>query len=131
MGNVSTHTIAGVGGTALGAAIITILTVQFHMDAALASAWLLVLGVVVVSPVLAYLGIKAKADPALAAALDAITAASKQSTDEGGPPATVETKVVAPVVPPQQTAIAVPVNPAISGTGTLAPSLAPPLGATP
>ena len=42
MNNLPSHTASFLGGGTLGAAILAIMTAQFHMDAALASAWLIV-----------------------------------------------------------------------------------------
>lgn len=72
MGNISSHTASFLGGGTLFAAVLGILATQFHMDAGLATDWLIVTGAVLGGPVMAYLSVKAKDDPALAAALGAI-----------------------------------------------------------
>jgi len=72
MGNTSSHTASFLGGTGLAAAILGILTQQFHIDGGLAGNWLIVVSAFVGAPLLAYLSIKAKNDPALAAALAAM-----------------------------------------------------------
>lgn len=89
-GTVSTHSASALGGTTLGAALLTILTSQFHMDPGIASAWIILLGALVAGPVLAYLAAHAQTDPALKAALDAITAISAAQQSNGHTPGAPE-----------------------------------------
>lgn len=89
MGNLSTHATSFLGGTGLSAAILGILTQQFHMDGGLAGNWLIVVSAFVGLPLLAYLGVKAQGNPALKAALDALSAMSAQQQANGtGTPGT-------------------------------------------
>jgi len=75
------HAVAVGGGAGGGAALLAILTGTWHMDPALASSWI-VLGSIVLAPIVAALmawaGVKTKTDPALAAAIAALTEAVQQ-----------------------------------------------------
>ena len=106
MGNVSTHTGAFLGGSTLGAAVLGIMVSQFHMEPGLATNWLVVVSALVGGPVLAYLAVKAKGDPALSAALNAIAAISQQQQAEGsgGEPTTTAT-VTATTTQPAQASV--------------------------
>jgi hypothetical protein len=114
MGSVSTHTASFLGGSTVAAAVLGILIASFHMDAALATDWMIVISAIVGGPVLAYLGVKAKSDPALAAALDAITAMAHQNGEQ------------APTEPAPAPVVAVVVPPALIPAAQLAPVAPPP-----
>lgn len=113
MNNLTTHGGSFLGGGVLFAAIVGILTVQFHMDATLATNWLIAISGLIGTPLLAYLAFKARTDPALAAVMDAIAAAAQQNqapptvtatattaTPTGTPTATIAATVTQPSPPP-------------------------------
>lgn len=106
MGNISSHTASFLGGGTLFAAVLGILATQFHMDAGLATDWLIVGGAVLGGPVMAYLSVKAKDDPALAAALAAISTMQAAQNGNGQPhgatvtPTTVTVTPTPPPIPP-------------------------------
>lgn len=110
MGNATSHSAAGVGGGILGASLLAILVAHFHMDPALASAWISVVAGVLIAPVLAYLGVRSKTDPALAAALAALNASSSGDppTVQATPSQTVVTNPppAPPAVPPASAVVA-------------------------
>lgn len=106
MNNLSSHTASFLGGSTLAAAILGILTGQFHFDPTLATDWLIFAGAVMGGPVMAYLSVKARSDPALAAALAAISAMSSQNGNGAAvstaPHQTVvTTPPTSPAVPPE------------------------------
>lgn len=138
MGNTVTHGASVLGGSSAGAALLTILTVQFHMDPGLAGAWIIFLGGVIAGPLIAWLSVRSKGDPALAAALDAITAISKQQQSNGttpGQPEVEATVTATATAPATATVVATtPVTPPPPTPNLGAPSsLGAPLaqGATP
>lgn len=99
---ITTHTASIAAGTTLGGAVIGILVTQFRMDPGLATDWLIVLTAILGGPVMAYLAYKAKGDPALEAALNAITAISQQNQQQQNgdhPPPSVEATVTAATSP--------------------------------
>lgn len=83
MGNVSSHTASFIGGGVLAGSVIGILTAQFHIDAELATDWLIVIAAIFGGPVMAYLSVKAQTDPALAAALAALNAMANTGQTNG------------------------------------------------
>jgi ABC-type uncharacterized transport system permease subunit len=110
MGNASSHSAAGLGGGMLGASILALLVAHFHMDPAIASAWITVVAGIIGGPLLAYVSVKSKSDPALAAALAALNAAGdapptveatpQQTVVTNPPPAAQPLAVPPPVAPP-------------------------------
>jgi hypothetical protein len=122
MGNISSHTASFLGGGTLFSAVLGILATQFHMDAGLATDWLIVAGAVMGGPVMAYLSVKAKDDPALAAALATISAMQASNgttpphgvtvTPTGGGDNTVTVTTTPAPPPPTTTATLPPTTPA-------------------
>lgn len=129
MNSVSTHTASFLGGSTLGAALLTILSGGFHMDPGQASAWVVIASAIFGGPVLAYLAVKAKGDPALAAALNAITAIAAQQQANGHTPGQpeVEATVTATANAPAAATVTATVPPPPSPPTVVPPVVSPPL----
>lgn len=101
MGSTSTHAASAMGGTALGAAVLTILTEQLHFSPGLASAWVIILATIVGGPLIAWLNVRAQGDPALKAALAALAAGDDKNPPQVETGPGVTTVVNPPALPAQ------------------------------
>ena len=78
MGNASSHGVAFGVGSVFGSAVLAILVSTLHIDVGMATNYMIVGGGILGGPVLAYLSVKYKNDPAVTAALSAITTLAHQ-----------------------------------------------------
>jgi Na+/glutamate symporter len=131
MGNASSHGVAFGVGSVFGSAVLAILVSTLHIDVGMATNYMIVGGGILGGPVLAYLSVKYKNDPAVTAALSAITTLAHQQqsvpqlADNGTSSTSVSATVSTAVTPaPPEPAPPSTQAPAAVVASTVAPSSA-------